>query len=60
MDDLRAKRKELGWSRKELAAKAAVDPRTLQLLELDQSLDTEARDRVAAVLDAALADRLDD
>lgn len=59
MEDLREKRKVLGWSRKELAVRAEVDPRTLQLLELGESLDTEASARVHAVLDAALADRLD-
>jgi transcriptional regulator with XRE-family HTH domain len=60
MDDLREKRKVLGWSRAELAVKAQVDPRTLQLLELGESEDTEAHDRLHAFLDAALADRLDD
>ncbi|MBA2322247.1 MAG: helix-turn-helix transcriptional regulator [Deltaproteobacteria bacterium] len=59
MDDVREKRKILGWSRAELAVRAHVDPRTLQLLELGESEDTEARERVLAVLDAALADRLD-
>jgi transcriptional regulator with XRE-family HTH domain len=59
VDDLREKRKVLGWSRAELAVRAQVDPRTLQLLELGQSEDTEARERVEAVLDRAIEDRLD-
>lgn len=59
MDDLKERRKALGWTRAELAQRAAVDPRTLQLLELGQSLDTEARERVEAVLAAAELDQAD-
>ncbi len=52
MDDLKERRKALGWARAELARRADVDPRTLQLLELGESLDDEARARVEAVLAA--------
>lgn len=52
MDDLKERRKALGWTRAELAQRANVDPRTLQLLELGQSLDDESRERVEAALAA--------
>ncbi len=52
MDDLKERRKALGWTRAELARRADVDPRTMQLLELGESLDDEARARVEAVLAA--------
>lgn len=52
MDDLKERRKALGWSRLELAQRAGVDPRTLQLLELGESLDEESKARAEAALDA--------
>ena len=47
---LRARRKALGWSRRELARRAAIDPRVVQLLELDQWSEGDALGRVRAVL----------
>lgn len=47
---IRARRKALGWSRRELASRAAIDSRVVQLLELDQWHSGEASGRVAAVL----------
>ncbi len=47
---IRARRKALGWSRRELAQRAAIDPRVVQLLELDQWHEGEASGRVQAVL----------
>ena len=53
--DIKSRRAALGWSRKELAEKAFVDPRTLQLLELGQSADDESRARVEKALTAGAA-----
>lgn len=50
MSDIKDRRKALGWSRAELAQRAFVDVRTLQLIELDLSADDESRDRVEATL----------
>lgn len=50
---LRARRKALGWSRRELAHRAGIDPRVVQLLELDQWSEGDARGRVRAVLGRA-------
>jgi len=47
---LRTRRKALGWSRRELARRAALDPRVIQLLELDQWTEGDAIGRVRAVL----------
>jgi transcriptional regulator with XRE-family HTH domain len=51
-DDVRSRRKGLGLDRAELAQRAAVDLRVLQLLELGLSEDTESLARVVAILDA--------
>jgi transcriptional regulator with XRE-family HTH domain len=47
---LKARRKALGWARRELADRAGIDPRVIQLLELDQWHEGEASGRVQAVL----------
>ncbi len=52
MADIKSRRTALGWSRAELARRAYVDPRTLQLIELDLSEDDESRKRVTDALDA--------
>jgi transcriptional regulator with XRE-family HTH domain len=48
--DIRNRRKALGWSRRELAGRAGIDPRLVQLIELDQWTDGDAIGRVRAVL----------
>jgi transcriptional regulator with XRE-family HTH domain len=60
MSDLKTRRTALGWSRKELAQRANVDPRTLQLLELALSEDDESLARCVAALEAAEAPAADD
>lgn len=52
-DTIKARRKALGWARADLARAADVDPRTLQLIELDQSLDDESMARCRKALDFA-------
>jgi len=47
---IKARRKALGWSRRELSQRAAIDPRVVQLLELDQWHEGEESGRVQAVL----------
>ena len=56
---LKARRKGLGWSRRELADRAGIDPRVVQLLELDQWHEGEASGRVRAVLMRAESGELD-
>lgn len=51
--DIRAARTQLGWSRADLAARAQVDKRVLQLLELGLSHDDEARARCVEALTQA-------
>jgi len=53
MADIKERRKALGWTRAELAKRAFVDARTLQLLELGLSSDEESRQRVEAALTEA-------
>ncbi|MCB9766402.1 MAG: helix-turn-helix transcriptional regulator [Alphaproteobacteria bacterium] len=48
--DIKARRKALGWSRRELADRAALDPRIIQLVELGQWNEFEALGRIEAVL----------
>lgn len=55
-DTIKSRRKALGWARADLAAKANVDPRTLQLIELGQSLDDESMERCRKALDEAEAE----
>ena len=47
---IKERRKALGLVRKELASKAYVDPRILQLIEMGQHSDAEATDRLDATL----------
>jgi len=56
---LRTRRKALGWSRRELAQRAGIDPRVVQLLELDEWTEGDAIGRVRAVLMRAEAGELD-
>ncbi len=49
---IKDRRAALGMQRKELAGKAYVDPRTLQLIEMSLSADTEAIERLERTLDA--------
>jgi transcriptional regulator with XRE-family HTH domain len=53
MDELKHRRKALGWSRRELAQRSETDPRVLQLLELGLSHDDEAAERVLNTLKQA-------
>lgn len=48
--DFKARRKATGWTRKELAARAGLDPRLIQLVELGQWSEFEALGRIEAVL----------
>lgn len=47
---IKARRKALGWRRAELARRAAIDARLVQLIELGQWTEGEAIGRVKAVL----------
>jgi transcriptional regulator with XRE-family HTH domain len=47
---IKARRKALGWRRSELARRAAIDGRLVQLIELGQWTEGEAIGRVKAVL----------
>lgn len=51
--DLRERRVALGWSRAELATRAQIDRRSLQLLELGLSADTESLAKALDTLAAA-------
>ncbi len=55
----KARRKALGWNRAELAHRAGLDPRVVQLVELQQWEEPDALRRVAEVLDRAEAGELD-
>lgn len=57
--DVKARRKALGWSRAELADRAGIDPRLVQLVELDQWSEEGALSRLAQVLDRAEKGELD-
>lgn len=56
---IKDRRRALGWRRAELARRASVDPRTLQLIEFGDSLDDESIARVRKVLDIAESGDLD-
>ena len=47
---VRTRRKAIGWSRRELAHRAGIDPRVVQLVELDEWTDGDAVGRIRAVL----------
>lgn len=57
--DVKARRKALGWSRAELADRAGIDPRLVQLVELDQWTEEGALARLAEVLRRAEAGERD-
>lgn len=52
---IKDRRKALGWSRRELADRAGIDPRVVQLLELGQWSEEESVGRVDEVLTRAEA-----
>ncbi len=52
---IRERRKALGWSRAELAERAAIDRRIVQLIELDQWTEADALARVDEALRRAEA-----
>lgn len=56
---IKDRRKALGWSRAELADRAGIDPRVVQLLELGQWSEEESADRVDEVLTRAEAGERD-
>lgn len=49
-DDIKTRRKALGWDRAELARRAGVDRSVMQLVELGQWTEEEALRRVEEVL----------
>ena len=53
MDDIKTRRKALGWSRATLAEKAALDKRIIQLIELGEWTEDDAQARVDYVLKSA-------
>lgn len=57
--DVKARRKALGWSRAELADRAGIDPRLVQLVELDQWTEEGALARLAEVLRRAEGGEVD-
>ncbi len=57
--DAKERRKALGWSRAELAQRAGVDPRALQLIERGEWSEEDALRRVAEVLDRTEAGEAD-
>lgn len=52
---IKARRKALGWSRRELAQRAGIDPHVLQQLELGTWSEGEARMRAEVTLERAEA-----
>ena len=59
MDDVKARRNALGWSRAELARRAGVDRNALQLIELGQWSEVDALTRVARILSLAESGQTD-
>ncbi len=53
MSDVKDRRKALGWSRQQLADKAALDKRIVQLVELGQWSESDALARLDYVLKSA-------
>lgn len=54
-NDIKPRRKAQSWSRAELADRAGLDPRVVQLVELDQWSEFEALGRLDTVLRMAEA-----
>ena len=52
MSELKTRRKALGWSRRDLAERTALDKRIIQLVELGQWTESEAVGRIEYVLSA--------
>jgi transcriptional regulator with XRE-family HTH domain len=59
MSDTKSRRKALGWSRRDLAERTALDKRIIQLVELGQWTESEALGRVEYVLSAGEAGDLE-
>ena len=59
MSDHKARRKALGWSRRDLADRTALDKRVIQLVELGQWTEDEAIGRIEYILCAGEAGDLD-
>ena len=59
MSEHKARRKALGWSRRELAERTALDKRIIQLVELGQWTESEAVGRIEYVLSAGEAGDLE-
>ncbi|MEC8424207.1 MAG: hypothetical protein VX000_10550 [Myxococcota bacterium] len=53
ISDTRARRKALGWNRAELARRAALDKRVVQLIEMGQWSEEDALGRIQYVLQSA-------
>lgn len=56
---IKDRRKAIGWSRADLADRAGIDSRLVQLLELEQWSEAEALGRVEEVLTRAEAGEAD-
>jgi predicted transcriptional regulator len=52
-DDVKARRKALGWTRADLARRTALDKHIIQLVELGQWSEADALGRVQYVLGCA-------
>ena len=50
---IKARRKALGWDRRELAERAGLDPHVVQLAELEQWTEPDALGRLEYVLKSA-------
>lgn len=59
MSELKTRRKALGWSRRDLAERTALDKRIIQLVELGQWTESEAVGRIEYVLSAGEAGDLE-
>lgn len=57
--DTRARRQALGWDRAELARRAALDKRVVQLIEMGQWSEEDALGRVQYVLRSAESGDID-
>ncbi len=57
--ELRARRKALGFSRREMADRCGLDPQVIQLAELGQWSEKDALQRIAEVLYRAESGELD-
>ena len=59
MSEPKTRRKALGWSRRDLAERTALDKRIIQLVELGQWTESEAVGRIEYVLSAGEAGDLE-